>query len=54
MEKFTGQCCSYEHLTVLNRQPVELLEGGCYMSIFSLIWDKYIQEYSEYSAGYVG
>ena len=39
MYKFVNQCCSFEHTAVLNRQPVELLQDGCNMSILSMICD---------------
>ena len=37
VEKFEDQFASFEHAVVINRQPVEMLEDGCNMSILSMI-----------------
>ena len=37
VEKFVNQCCSFEHVAVINRQPVKPLEDGCDMSILAVV-----------------
>ena len=39
MLKFINKCCSFEHTSILNGQPVELLQNGCNMSILSMIYN---------------
>ena len=31
MEKFVDHCSSFEHAAIINKQPAESLEDGCYV-----------------------
>ena len=40
---FIDQCCYFEQMAVVDRQPVQSLKGGCNMHIVSMIFDNTCQ-----------